>query len=451
MRIRAVEACGSSRTTTAEFPGVVIGAVSDKSPASRAGLRAGDRILSINGAGLRDAIDFHFHAGDERLDLVVERHGQSRHTALLRRGAGVGLELEAPRPSEISTCANKCVFCFIHQLPRGMRKSLYVKDDDFRLSFLHGNYITLTDLEEAELLRIEQQRLSPLYVSVHATDPELRHRLLGQPRVKRALMPIMERLSRAGIVMHAQIVLCPDWNDGAHLDQSVHELARLHPGVSTTAVVPVGLTRHRERLPSLRRVTDDEARALVTTIATWQREFMGSLGTRFVFAADELYLQAGAELPGARDYEGFPIVEDGVGLVRRFDDAFVRGMRRLPARVERPRTVTIVTGEMFAPRIGGQMDTMRVENLTARVAPIQNEWFGRDIGVAGLLTGGDIRTQLAGQPLGDEILVPAVALRDGAGVFLDDMTPDDLTAALGTRVTVVEPTATALLRAVLGR
>jgi NifB/MoaA-like Fe-S oxidoreductase len=178
---------------------------------------------------------------------------------------------------------------------------------------------------------------------------------------------------------------------------------------------------------------------------------MGSLGTRFVFAADELYLQAGAELPGARDYEGFPIVEDGVGLVRRFDDAFVRGMRRLPARVERPRTVTIVTGEMFAPRIGGQMDAMRVENLTARVAPIQNEWFGRDIGVAGLLTGGDIRTQLAGQPLGDEILVPAVALRDGAGVFLDDMTPDDLTAALGTRVTVVEPTATALLRAVLGR
>jgi putative radical SAM enzyme (TIGR03279 family) len=241
---------------------------------------------------------------------------------LLRRGAGVGLELEAPRPSEISTCANKCVFCFIHQLPRGMRKSLYVKDDDFRLSFLHGNYITLTDLEEPELERIEQQRLSPLYVSVHATDPELRHRLLGQPRVKRPLMPIMERLSRAGIVMHAQIVLCPDWNDGTHLEQSVHALARLHPGVSTTAVVPVGLTRHRERLPALRRVTDPEARALVAAITAWQREFIGSLGTRFVFAADELYLQAGVALPTARDYEGFPIAEDGVGLVRRFDDAF---------------------------------------------------------------------------------------------------------------------------------
>ena len=430
---------------------MVIGAVSDRSPASRAGLQSGDRILSINGARLRDAIDFHFHAGDERLDLLVERDGRSRHAVLLRRGAGVGLELEAPRPTEISTCANKCVFCFIHQLPRGMRKSLYVKDDDFRLSFLHGNYITLTDLEERELLRIEQQRLSPLYVSVHATDPELRHRLLGQPRIKRPLMPIMERLSRAGIVMHAQIVLCPDWNDGTHLDQSVHELARLHPGVITTAVVPVGLTRHRERLPALRRVTDQEARALVATIATWQREFMDSLGTRFVFAADELYLQAGVDLPGTRDYEGFPIVEDGVGLVRRFDDAFARGVKRLPARVEQPRTVTVVTGEMFAPRIGAQMDTMHVENLTVRVAPVQNEWFGRDIGVAGLLTGGDIRSQLANRPLGDEVLIPGVALRDGAGVFLDDMTPDDLTAALGTRVTVVEPTANALLRAVLGR
>jgi len=451
MRIRAVETCGPSRTTTAESPGVVIGAISDKSPASRAGLRPGDRILSINGAGLRDAIDFHFHAGDERLDLVVERNGQSRHAVLVRRGTGVGLELMAPRPSEISTCANKCVFCFIHQLPRGMRKSLYVKDDDFRLSFLHGNYITLTDLEEPELLRIEQQRLSPLYVSVHATDPELRHRLLGQPRVKRSLMPIMERLSRAGIVMHAQIVLCPDWNDGAHLDQSVHDLARLHPGVSTTAVVPVGLTRHRERLPSLRRVTDVEARALITSIATWQRQFMSGLGTRFVFAADELYLQAGVDLPSAREYEGFSIVEDGVGLVRRFDDAFVRGVKRLPARVERTRTVTIVTGEMFAPWIGAQMSTVHVENLTVRVAPIRNEWFGRDIGVAGLLTGGDIRAQLSGRELGDEVLVPAVALRDGSGVFLDDVTPDDLTAALGTRVTVVEPTASALCRAVLGR
>ncbi len=451
VRTLAVETCGSSRPTGSEALGVVVGAVSARSPASRAGLLPGDRILSINGASLRDAIDFHFHAGEERLDLVVERGGQPHTAVLLRRGAGVGLELEAPRPSEISTCANKCVFCFIHQLPRGMRKSLYVKDDDFRLSFLHGNYITLTDLEEPELQRIEQQRLSPLYISVHATDLDLRHRLLGQPKIKRPLMPIMERLARAGIIMHAQIVLCPDWNDGAHLDQSVHELARLHPGVSTTAVVPVGLTRHRERLPSIRRVTDQEARTLVTTIAGWQRAFVGSLGTRFVFAADELYLQAGITLPSARDYEGFPIVEDGVGLVRQFDDALARGRARLPKSIPRRRSVTVVTGELFAPRMRAQLSAVRVKNLDITVVAIANEWFGRGIGVAGLLTGGDIRSQLAERALGDEVLVPGVALRDGTGVFLDDMTPVDLTDTLHTPVKAVEPSAGGLLRAILGR
>ncbi len=442
--------CRSGETTGSAAQGVVVAAVGARGPAARAGLLPGDRILAINGAGLRDVIDFHFHAGEERLEMTLERGGRPRTTVLRRRGPGLGLELEAPRPSEISTCANKCVFCFIHQLPRGMRKSLYVKDDDFRLSFLHGNYITLTDLEEPELDRIETQRLSPLYISVHATDAELRHRLLGQPRIKRDVMPIMERLARAGIAMHAQIVLCPDWNDGAHLDRSVHDLARLHPGVRTTAVVPVGLTRHRERLPALRRVTDEEARTLVASIGAWQREFLAALGSRFVFAADELYLQAGRDLPAARDYEGFPIVEDGVGLVRRFTDGFMRAVTRLPRRLARPRAVTLVTGEMFAPRLRALLDTVRVDDLTVTLAPIANEWFGRGIGVAGLLTGQDIQSQLAGRALGDEVLVPAAALRDGAGVFLDDLAPGDLGAALDTRVRVVEPTAPALLRAVLG-
>src|SRR5882724_11467015 len=440
--------CGSSEAAQSVPAGVVVAAVSARTPAARAGLLPGDRILAINGAGLRDVIDFHFHAGEERLEMTLERGGRARTAVLRRRGPGLGLELQAPRPSEISTCANKCVFCFIHQLPRGMRKSLYVKDDDFRLSFLHGNYITLTDLEEPELDRIETQRLSPLYVSVHATDAELRHRLLGQPRVKRDVMPIMERLARAGIAMHAQIVLCPDWNDGAHLDRSVHDLARLHPGVRTTAVVPVGLTRHRERLPALRRVTDEEARTLVASIEAWQREFLVALGSRFVFAADELYLQAGRDLPTGRDYEGFPIVEDGVGLVRRFTDGFTRAVTRLPRRLARPRAVTLVTGEMFAPRLRVLLDTVRVDNLAVTLTPIANEWFGRGIGVAGLLTGQDIQSQLAGRALGDEVLVPATALRDGAGVFLDDLAPDDLGAALDTRVRVVEPTAPALLRAV---
>jgi putative radical SAM enzyme (TIGR03279 family) len=431
--------------------GVVVAAVIPRTAAARAGLRPGDRIVAINGAPLRDVIDFHFHAGEERLRLSVEREGRARIARLTRRGSGLGLELEAPRPAEIATCANKCVFCFIHQLPKGMRKSLYVKDDDFRLSFLHGNYITLTDLDESELERIETQRLSPLYVSVHATDPDLRHALLGQPKARRELLPVMERLAKAGIAMHAQIVLCPGWNDGGHLDRTVQELARLHPAVPTTAVVPVGLTRHRERLPALRPVTVEEAGLLVRAIEGWQDEFRASLGTRFVWAADELYLQSGIPLPPARAYEDFAVAEDGIGLVRRFEDGFARALAHRPARLPRPRQVTVVTGELFAPRMRALLERVRVEGLAVSLVPVANEFFGRGIGVAGLLTGRDIQIQLAGRELGDTVLVPAVALRDGAGVFLDDLTPADLAATLGTPVTAVEPDASAFLAALLGR
>src|SRR5437870_5864313 len=252
--------------------GVVVASVRARTAAATAGLRPGDRVLAINGHALRDAIDFRFHGGDGRLALGVARDGARHALRLARRhGAELGVELEAPRAGEIATCANKCVFCFIHQLPKGMRKSLYVKDDDFRLSFLHGNYITLTDLDEADLARIVEQRLSPLYVSVHATDPALRRRLLGEPRRSAEILPRMERLAKAGIRMHAQIVLCPDWNDGGHLERTVVDLERLHPHVTTTAIVPVGLTRHRERLPELRLLTADEARRLVVTIEQWQQ------------------------------------------------------------------------------------------------------------------------------------------------------------------------------------
>jgi len=431
--------------------GVVVAAVRQRTPAARAGLSGGDRIVAINGARLRDVIDFHFHAGQSELRLAVEREGRTRSAVLRRMGPDLGLELEAPRPGEIDTCRNKCVFCFIHQLPRGMRKSLYVKDDDFRLSFLHGNYITLTDLGEDDLRRIEDQRLSPLYVSVHATDPDLRHRLLGQPRVRRELLPVMERLAKAGIVMHAQIVLVPDWNDGAQLERSVRELARLHPQVATTAVVPVGLTRHREKLPELRTLTGAEAGLLARTIESWQREFREALGTRFVWASDEVYLEAGRPPPAAAAYEGFPVIEDGIGLVRRFSDGFASATRRLPPRVAPRRTVTVVTGALFAPRMRHLLARINVRGLRVELAPVVNDWFGRGIGVAGLLTGQDIAAQLAGVPLGDEVLVPAVAIRDGAGVFLDDLSPADLSASLGVPVRPVETTPSALAAALLGR
>ena len=427
---------------------MTVAAVAPRSPAATAGLAPGDRIVAVNGHPLRDAIDFQFHAGDERLELTVERAGAAATTRLQRRGPGLGLELAPPRPGDIATCANKCVFCFIHQLPKGMRRSLYVKDDDFRLSFLHGNYITLSDLDEASFERIIEQRLSPLYVSVHATDPELRHALLGRPRHSAEIVPRLERLAKAAIRMHAQVVLCPDLNDGAHLERTVHELAPLHPHVATTAIVPVGLTRHRERLPALRSLTPDEARALAATADRWQRRWLGELGSRFVFLADEIYLLAGLPLPAAAAYEGFPIAEDGIGLVRMFEDGFNRSVARRTRR-GRSDILTVVTGELFAPRLRALLAQGGFDPTRVRVAAVPNDFFGPAIGVAGLLTGRDIQRHLATQPeLGRAVLVPAVAVRDADGIFLDDLTPADLARDLGVPVKVVQPTPGALLKAI---
>jgi len=435
--------------TCSSAEGVVVAAVRRRSPAAAAGIGAGDRLVSINGQPLRDAIDFQFHAADDVLEVEVERASARRRLTIVRAPGDLGLELQAPRPGEIATCANKCVFCFIHQLPKGMRRSLYVKDDDFRLSFLHGNYITLSDLDDDALARIVEQRLSPLYISVHATDPALRHALLGRPRHSAEILPRMERLARAGIRMHAQIVLCPDWNDGPALERSVLELAPLAPQVATVAIVPVGLTRHRERLPALRPLRDDEARALVATVTRWQERFLVSLGTRFVFLGDEVYLQARVDVPPAGAYEGFVIAEDGVGLVRRFEDAFARSVSRRRRWPTMP-PVTVVTGEMYGPRLSTLLGGLAPCGLTARVMPVPNEFFGRGVAVAGLLTGQDVQHHLATQgDLGAAVLVPAVAVRDGEGVFLDDLTPGDLASALGVPVRVVESTARGLLDALL--
>ena len=426
----------------------MVAVVRPRTAAAAAGLAVGDRIIAINAQPLRDAIDFQFYGGDDCLELSVEREGRRRALRLVRRpGADLGVELEAPRPAEIATCANKCVFCFIHQLPRGMRRSLYVKDDDFRLSFLHGNYITLSDLDEAALARIIEQRLSPLYVSVHATDPDLRWELLGKPRHSAEILPRLERLAKAGIRMHAQIVLCPGLNDGEHLERTVHELSPLHPQIATTAIVPVGLTRHRERLPQLRTLRDDEARALVATVEAWQGRLLAALGSRFVFVGDEVYLQAGHPLPTAEAYEGFLVAEDGIGLVRRFEDDLARAAAR-PRAEPSGRRVTVVSGTLYGPRLAARLASLVPG---ARVVSVPNHFFGGTVAVAGLLTGQDIQRELAGAgDLGEAVLVPAVALRDGEGVFLDDLTPADLSRSLGVPVVMVEPSARALSRALRG-
>ena len=431
--------------------GVTVLTVKARSLAAEAGLAPGDHMVAINGTPLRDAIDFQVLSGEEELTIHFLRNGHPFDARVQRLwGKELGLELAPPTPGEIQTCANKCVFCFIHQLPRGMRKSLYVKDDDFRLSFLHGNYITLTDLTEAEMQRILDQRLSPLYISVHATDPELRHLLLGKPKIKGDLIPRMRRLAQAGIRMHAQIVLCPDLNDGEHLARSVRELAELYPEVATLAVVPVGLTRHRERLPALRPVTEEEARGLLTAIHGWQSKYLQRLGSRFVFGADELYILAGWDFPPVPAYEEFPVLEDGIGLARKFLDGWRTATRNLPGRLDPPRHVSVATGELFAPYLERSLAALGgIQGLRVSCSPIPNDFFGRGITVAGLLTGQDLLTHLSRQPLGDLLLVPGVALKDGAGVFLDDLTPQDLASRLGVAVKAPGPEPSALLRAIL--
>ena len=434
--------------------GVRVLGVDPKGLASRAGLRPGDRLLRVNGQELRDLVDFHVQAGEEHLAIDVDRGGRPCSVVLERKwGRDLGLECEPPAPAEISTCANKCVFCFIHQLPPGLRKSLYVKDDDYRLSFLHGNYITLTDLPDSEVDRIVDLRLSPLYISVHATDPVLRHFLLGSPKtIKGDLMERLRRLADAGIRLHTQIVLCPGLNDGPHLERTVRELSQLHPGVNTVAVVPVGLTRHRDGLYPLRSITSEEARATLDAIHGWQTGFLERLGTRLVFAADELYLQARQPIPPAAAYEDFSVVEDGVGLVRRFED----DLRRVASRPGRPRwrgqrAVTIVTGELFGPLLGPLLERVRVPGLRADVAAVPNEFFGRAITVAGLLTGQDVARALSGRSLGDVVLVPRVALTETRGVFLDDVAPEDLARALGVPIVTVDASARGLIDGLLDR
>ena len=438
--------------------GVRVMAVEPGGLAAVAGLQPGDRLLRVNGNPLRDLVDFHLHAGEEQLGIELQRGGTSCTVTLTRQwGRDIGLACEPPAPGEISTCANKCVFCFIHQLPKGLRKSLYVKDDDYRLSFLHGNYITLTDLPEPEIQRILDHHLSPLYISVHATDPALRHFLLGSPKTLRGeLMERMRRLAAGEIRMHAQIVLCPGLNDGAQLERTVRDLASLVPAVTTVAVVPVGLTRHRDGLFPLRSVTPEEARALLAAIHGWQAEFLRARGTRLVFGADELYLLASEPIPPVPAYEGFPVAEDGIGLVRRFEDDFARVLRRPPRpRWKGARAVTVVTGELFAPvltrLIAGLRLPTRFPGLSLDLVAVPNDFFGRAITVSGLLTGEDIARALAGRHLGDVVLVPRVALQETRGVFLDDVSPEDLSRHLTVHVATPEASARGLLDALVGR
>ena len=436
-------------------------ALEPDSPAARAGVQLGDVITHVNGQPVLDIVDFAFLSAGERvaLDMLRDDNKPLHFEIAKEYDDDLGIEFGDDLFDRVHICKNKCVFCFLYQQPKGLRPSLYIKDDDYRLSFLHGNYLTLTNMGEAEFQRVIDQKLSPLFVSVHATDPEVRGRMLGR-KGPEPILPRLRMLADAKIQVHGQVVLCPGYNDGAQLEQTVRELAGLHPdargtygGVLSVAVVPVGLTQFRDRLAALTTCSPEFSRSVVEAADAWRARFRRQIGTNFVFLSDEFYLAAGMEVPAARQYEGFPQLEDGVGMVRLFQDDVKKVARKLPSRLPAPRTATLVTGELAAPFLNSLADTFnQVENLSVNVCAVHNTFFEGNISIAGLLTGHDVAEALhnMGDAVGERVVLPSIMLRDpDRDIFLDDMTLAEFQATVGREVHVVERMPSAAAKAIL--
>ncbi len=437
------------------MPTAHIVAVAPGSPAAVAGLLPGDELLSLNGEAVRDVIRYHLQADEPRVALEVRRGGMERSIVLEKRaGDPLGVELASAVFDRVRTCDNHCPFCFIYQLPRGMRPSLSVKDDDYRLSFLYGNFTTLTRFTEADLERVVTERLGPLYVSIHATDPELRARLLRNRRGATSLRWLAALLD-AGIEVHGQIVVCPGLNDGPMLDDTLLGILDRYPGLATVGVVPLGVSAH-SREPELRAHTPAEAAAVVDTVREWQERYRAALGRALAYAADELYLLAGRAFPATEAYDGFPQHENGIGMARAFaveveralagDPApnradtggFFRWVDGAPAHGYRaPRAsssarpsrepdataiVTGVYGEQVLRPLLHRLDA--AAPVPVRLVTVRNEFFGGNIAVTGLLTGSDVAAALAVEPPDDRYLLPDVVLSNDT--FLDGMTVADL-------------------------
>lgn len=413
-----------------------ITAVEPGSVADDLGLRSGDDLLEINGVRVRDPIDLRFHETDEELSLKIAREGEVTIYDIEKDADdSLGLTLEE---MTVLSCGNDCIFCFVDQNPKGLRNQLYFRDGDYRLSFMYGNYTTMTNAGPAILRRIIDQRLSPQYISVHVTDYEVRKRLMGLRKDDHILEKIA-LLHDNGIDMHTQIVLCPGINDGRVLEKTVGDLYRYHRQIVSLAVVPVGLTDHRFGLEELRKVDRPYAEALLERTDAWQARFRKEIGRGFVYPSDEFLIVAGRELPGDAYYDGFPQIENGVGIVRSFLGEFRRQARSFPKRLAPGRRLTLVTGELatgfmteeILPRL------RRIEGLSVDLVTAPNLLYGRSVTVAGLLSGRCIRGVLEGKPAPDLILLPPDTL-NADGMFLDDATPESLAEALGAPVMVFD-------------
>ncbi|MFM7426362.1 MAG: TIGR03279 family radical SAM protein [Elainella sp.] len=411
--------------------------------AAEVGFEPGDRLVSINGQPPRDLIDYQFLCADEVLELeVLDAKGKTHHVEIEKDyDDDLGLEFESALFDGLIQCNNRCPFCFIDQQPPGKRQSLYLKDDDYRLSFLYGSYLTLTNLTEREWQRIAQMRLSPLYVSVHATEPEVRTRLLKNPRAG-LILDQLRWFQANRLQIHAQVVLCPGINDGEHLKRTLLDLAQFGqtteedlPTVASVAVVPVGLTRFRPAEDELVPVTPEKAREVIAQVQALQAQFRQTLGTTFAWLADEWFLIGRVDLPPASHYEDYPQIGNGVGSIHQFLEQFRTAAKRLPARLDPPRRLTWVVGNAveyaFQPIVAR---LNQVEGLTVQLAPLRSEYWGQQITVTGLLTGKDLLQGLRNLNLGNGLLLPNLMLKHDEARFLDDMTVETVQNQLKTQI-----------------
>lgn len=408
--------------------GLRIVSVHAGSVARRAGFAPGDEILTINDREIPDQLALRFHQSADFLDIRIRKpNGVEKLIAVDMSEPDLGVEVEDFRTR---TCANACIFCFVDQLPPGVRPGLCVKDDDYRLSFLHGNYVTLTNVADRDLERIVDERLSPLYVSVHATDPGLRARMLGRKKTD-DLDRKLRKLIRGGVRIHAQVVLVPGINDGAMLEKTVFDLRALHPGLQSVAIVPLGLSDHGRHKSALPPITSPYSRRLVRMVAPWQQRFHRETGEAFAYLADEFYLQGGVAIPEKEHYGDFTQIEDGVGMVRNFLDEFDREMRRRRKRLPRLNG-TLATGTLFFPILNScAMRFNEAFGSNLRVRAARNRFMGKRITVAGLLGGADFIRALWDDDLGDFVIIPQEAVSRAEGVLIDDLSIEDLALRLG--------------------
>ncbi|MCI8947949.1 MAG: DUF512 domain-containing protein [Lachnospiraceae bacterium] len=432
-----------------------------ESIASELGLESGDVLLAINGQEITDVFDYQYAVMDERIEVLIEKPSGEEWLLEIDKeyDEDLGVEFDNGLMDDYRSCHNKCIFCFIDQMPGGMRDTLYFKDDDSRLSFLQGNYVTLTNMSDHDIERIIRYHLSPINISFQTTNPKLRCMMLNN-RFAGAALAKVDRLYEGGVTMNGQIVLCRGINDGAELERSIGDLTRYIPLLESVSVVPVGLSKYREGLYPLEPFTKEDAYGVLEIIHGWQQRLYAEHGLHFIHASDEWYILAGLPLPEAERYDGYPQLENGVGMLRLQEEEFREALRDVRDKIERGdivlpiqfRQVSVATGLLACDHVRDMARRLMAlcPGLTIWVYPIRNDFFGELITVSGLLTGGDLKNQLLGKELGEGLYLPENVLRSGEAVFLDDMTPAQLGNALQTEVNIVKSSGRDFVWSMLG-